>query len=164
MVEAGASEVSEAKMLEAMDFAHDACRKLCDMQRELAAKVGKAKTEIPLHTTTHAEILEVIRQRFSAMLRSGLQDPDKSSREAGLTLLINQVVGELKGEYPDNIADLKESRRQSGQRASSATSFSPKASGPTGAARPTSARSRAKSACSPVSTARVYLRAARRRF
>jgi len=107
MVEAGASEVSEEKMLEAMDFAHDACKKLCAMQRELAAKVGKPKTEVPLHHV-HAEILEVIRERFNATLRAGLQDPDKSSREAGLTLLINQVVDELKGEYPDNIADIKE--------------------------------------------------------
>ena len=77
----------------------EACKKLCAMQRELAAKVNKAKTEVPLHHV-HAEILEVIRQRFNATLRAGLQDPDKSSREAGLTLLINQVVEELKGEYP----------------------------------------------------------------
>ena len=107
MVEAGASEVSEAKMLEAMDFAHDACRKLCDMQRELAEKVGKAKSEVPLHHV-HAEILSAIQERFNPTLRSGLQDPDKSSREAGLTLLINQVVEALKDEYPDNIPDIKE--------------------------------------------------------
>jgi len=107
MVEAGASEVSEEKMLEAMDFAHEACRKLCAMQRELAAKVNKPKADVPLHHV-HAEILGVIQERFNATLRAGLQDPDKSSREAGLTLLINQVVEELKGEYPDNIADIKE--------------------------------------------------------
>jgi len=107
MVEAGASEVSEEKMLEAMDFAHEACKKLCAMQRELAAKVGKPKTDVPLHHV-HAEILEVIRERFNATLRAGLQDPDKSSREAGLTLLINDVVENLKDQYPDNVADIKE--------------------------------------------------------
>lgn len=107
MVEAGASEVSEDKMLEAMDFAHDACKKLCAMQRELAAKVNKPKVEVPLHQA-NPEILGVIRERFSATLRSGLQDPDKASREAGLTLLINDVVEKLKDEYPDNIPDIKE--------------------------------------------------------
>ena len=107
MVEAGASEVSEEKMLEAMDFAHEACKKLCAMQRELAAKVNKPKADVPLHHV-HAEILGVIQERFNGTLRAGLQDPDKSSREAGLSLLINQVVEDLKGEYPDNIADIKE--------------------------------------------------------
>ena len=107
MVEAGATEVSEEQMLSAMDFAHDACKKLCALQLELAEKVGVAKVEVPLHKP-NAEILEVIRERFSATLRQGLQDPDKASREAGLTLLINDVVDALKEQYPDNIADLKE--------------------------------------------------------
>ena len=107
MVEAGASEVSEEQMLAAMDFAHEACKKLCAMQLELAQKVGVAKVEVPLHKT-NAEILEVIRVRFGATMRQGLQDPDKSSREAGLSLLINDVVDALKEQYPDNIGDLKE--------------------------------------------------------
>jgi polyribonucleotide nucleotidyltransferase len=107
MVEAGASEVSEEVMLAAMDFAHDACKILVKLQNDLAALVGVVKVDVPLHKANE-EILTVIRDRFSASLRSGLQDPDKSSREAGLTLLINDVVDQLKGEYPDNIADLKE--------------------------------------------------------
>ena len=107
MVEAGASEVTEDQVLAAMDFAHEACKKLCAMQLELAQKVGVAKVEVPLHKP-NAEILEVIRQRFGATMRQGLQDPDKSSREAGLTLLINDVVDALKEQYPDNIGDLKE--------------------------------------------------------
>ena len=107
MVEAGASEVSEDKMLEAMDFAHEACKKLCALQNELAAKVGVTKVEVPLHKA-NAEILAVIRERFGASLRDGLQQPDKASREAGLTLLIDEVVDALKEQYPDNVADLKE--------------------------------------------------------
>src|SRR6478609_9657921 len=40
MVEAGASEVPEAEILDALDIAHSAIRKLCEAQRELAEKVG----------------------------------------------------------------------------------------------------------------------------
>src|ERR671933_1849236 len=43
MVEAGANEVSEAEMLDALDIAHSAIQKLCAAQRELAEKAGKAK-------------------------------------------------------------------------------------------------------------------------
>lgn len=107
MVECGSSEVSEETVLAAMDFAQENIKKLCALQLELAAKVGVTKLEVPLHKP-NADILAVIRERFSATLRSGLQDPDKSSREAGLTLLINDVVEQLKGEYPDNVSDLRE--------------------------------------------------------
>ena len=107
MVEAGASEVTEEVMLSAMDFAHEACRKLCALQNELAAKLNVVKTEVPLHSA-NKEILSVVRERFSVMLRSGLQDPDKASREAGLNLLIDDVAAQLKDEYPDNTGDVKE--------------------------------------------------------
>src|SRR2546421_1233362 len=43
MVEAGANEIPEAEILDALDIAHAEIRKLCALQRELAAKVGKQK-------------------------------------------------------------------------------------------------------------------------
>src|SRR5580765_7433655 len=43
MVEAGAKEVSEDKMLEAIAFGHEECKKLAHMQKELAAKAGKPR-------------------------------------------------------------------------------------------------------------------------
>jgi polyribonucleotide nucleotidyltransferase len=46
MVEAGANEVPEAEILDALDIAHSAIKKLCAAQRELAAKAGKAKLEV----------------------------------------------------------------------------------------------------------------------
>ena len=46
MVEAGANEIPEAEILDALDIAHDAIKKLCAAQRELAEKAGKAKLEI----------------------------------------------------------------------------------------------------------------------
>src|ERR1700750_315439 len=46
MVEAGASEVPEAEILDALDIAHGEIKKLCALQRELAERAGKAKMEI----------------------------------------------------------------------------------------------------------------------
>ncbi|HYY77142.1 MAG TPA: polyribonucleotide nucleotidyltransferase, partial [Gaiellaceae bacterium] len=43
MVEAGADEVPEETLLEAFELAHGEIRKLCDLQEELAGRVGKAK-------------------------------------------------------------------------------------------------------------------------
>ena len=41
MVEAGAREIPEAEILDALDIAHSEIKKLCALQRELAEKVGK---------------------------------------------------------------------------------------------------------------------------
>ena len=107
MVEAGASEVSETEMLAAFDAAHEIIQQQCALIEELREKGGKPKTAVPFHDYDK-EIVAVVRDRFAATLRSGLQDPDKASREAGLTLLINDVVEKLLPEYPDRKADLRE--------------------------------------------------------
>jgi polyribonucleotide nucleotidyltransferase len=48
MVEAGAKEISEDKMLEALELAHKEIKKLIDFQEELIKKVAVPKMEIPL--------------------------------------------------------------------------------------------------------------------
>src|ERR671925_518694 len=46
MVEAGANEIPEAEILDALDIAHEEIKKLCAAQRELAERAGKAKLQI----------------------------------------------------------------------------------------------------------------------
>ncbi len=46
MVEAGANEIPEAEILDALDIAHDAIKKLCKAQRDLQKKAGKDKKDV----------------------------------------------------------------------------------------------------------------------
>src|SRR6195952_4780580 len=46
MVEAGANEIPEAEILDALDIAHGEIKKLCEAQRDLQKQAGKEKTEI----------------------------------------------------------------------------------------------------------------------
>src|SRR5215217_6749744 len=46
MVEAGANEIPEAEILDALDIAHDAIKKLCKVQWDLQKKAGKAKKDV----------------------------------------------------------------------------------------------------------------------
>src|SRR5215212_10155594 len=46
MVEAGANEVPEAEILDALDIAHAQTKKLCDAQVELRELAGKPKVEV----------------------------------------------------------------------------------------------------------------------
>src|SRR5438270_4269433 len=60
MVEAGASEIPEAEILDALDIAHDAIKKICAAQRELAEKAGKAKIEVEV-PQADSELVEQIK-------------------------------------------------------------------------------------------------------
>src|SRR4029077_3958899 len=67
MVEAGAKEVSEAEILDALDIAHSAIKKLCAAQRELAEKVGKPKREVEAPPIDES-LLEQIKSEFGKQL------------------------------------------------------------------------------------------------
>src|SRR5256714_2157266 len=67
MVEAGASEVPEDTLLEALDVAHTEIKKLCEAQEELRREVGKAKWLDPAVTEElEGEHGQAIRDRIAA--------------------------------------------------------------------------------------------------
>src|SRR2546423_9129166 len=65
MVEAGAREVSEAEILDALDIAHAEIKKLCRAQHELRQKAGKPKVEATPPQVDQG-MYEEIRNRFGA--------------------------------------------------------------------------------------------------
>src|SRR5262249_7243438 len=66
MVEAGAGEIPEELLLQALERAHDEIRKLCDLQEDLARQVGKAKRLDPeLTGDLGREHGDTIRQRIA---------------------------------------------------------------------------------------------------
>jgi polyribonucleotide nucleotidyltransferase len=80
MVEAGANEIPEAEILDALDIAHSEIKKLCALQRELAEKVGKEKKAI-VAVPVDAELLEQIRTSHGAQLDAATQVEDKLERQ-----------------------------------------------------------------------------------
>ncbi|MBU1019110.1 polyribonucleotide nucleotidyltransferase [Patescibacteria group bacterium] len=64
MVEAGANEVSEEKMLEALDLAHKNIKQLCQLQKDLAAQVeieAKEHVEQPVNEEADRAIAEFVK-------------------------------------------------------------------------------------------------------
>jgi polyribonucleotide nucleotidyltransferase len=67
MVEAGAQEIPEERLLEALDLAHAEIRKLCDVQEDLQRQVGKPKWLDPeLTAEIEREQSDRIRQRIQS--------------------------------------------------------------------------------------------------
>jgi polyribonucleotide nucleotidyltransferase len=80
MVEAGANEIPEAEILDALDIAHAEIKKLCALQRDLAAKVGKEKKVFET-IQVDPELLEQIRASHGAQLDAATQVEDKLDRQ-----------------------------------------------------------------------------------
>ena len=167
MVEAGATEISEAEILDALDIAHDEIKKLCALQRDLAAKVGKEKIVVEAPVIDE-DLLDAIKASHGADLDAATQVEDKLDRQ-------DATEGRQGG---DRRAVRRRSRgrglrRQArrrrwprsrrSRRRRSATGSPSRRSAPTGARPRRSARSRSRSASRRARTARRSSRAARRR-
>jgi polyribonucleotide nucleotidyltransferase len=96
MVEAGASEIPEAEILDALDIAHDNIKKLCAAQRELAEKAGKVKTvvEVP---QVHPELYEQIKGSHGAALEAATQVEDKLERQDATRAVEEQILEQYSG-------------------------------------------------------------------
>jgi polyribonucleotide nucleotidyltransferase len=80
MVEAGANEIPEAEILDALDIAHAEIKKLCALQRELAEKVGKEKKVFETIGVDPA-VLDAIRSSHGSALGAATQVEDKLDRQ-----------------------------------------------------------------------------------
>jgi polyribonucleotide nucleotidyltransferase len=80
MVEAGANEITEGELLDALDIAHEEIKRLCAAQRELAERYGKTKIEMEPIVVDEA-LYEQIGQSHGAQLDEATQVEDKLARQ-----------------------------------------------------------------------------------
>ncbi|ARF18495.1 polyribonucleotide nucleotidyltransferase [Sporosarcina ureae] len=100
MVEAGAKEVSEEIMLEAIMFGHDQIKKLVEFQEKIVAEIGKPKFEIELFELD-ADIRKEVENRCENELIAAIQTEEKHAREEA----INEVKAAVLEYYTDADAD-----------------------------------------------------------
>src|SRR5213080_3890843 len=97
MVEAGANEIPEAEILDALDIAHDAIRRLCAAQRELAEKAGKEKLVIEA-PQIDPDLLAQIQASHGAQLDEATQVEDKLARQDATKAVEEAVLEQYSGD------------------------------------------------------------------
>ncbi len=110
MVEAGASEVSEAEILDALDIAHEEIKKLCAAMHDLRSEAGKEKVEIEPPEVDES-ILTEVRERFGAELDEATKVVDKLERQEATKRVEEQVLEELSGDPEADPEAYRERRR-----------------------------------------------------
>jgi polyribonucleotide nucleotidyltransferase len=100
MVEAGANEISEAAILDALDIAHGEIKKICAAQRELAEKAGKPKSEVEVPKVDES-VFAKLTERFGAKLSEATSVIDKLDRQNATKAVETEALEELAGEPSD---------------------------------------------------------------
>jgi polyribonucleotide nucleotidyltransferase len=100
MVEAGAKEIPEAEILDALDIAHTEIKKLCALQRELAERCGKPKLEVVV-PQVDTNLLEQVRREHGHELDAATQVEDKLARQDATKAVETAVLEHYSGD-PDS--------------------------------------------------------------
>ncbi|HEY8581412.1 MAG TPA: polyribonucleotide nucleotidyltransferase [Capillimicrobium sp.] len=97
MVEAGANEVPEAEILDALDIAHGAIKKICAAQRELAEKAGKPKREFTAPGIDEG-LLQAIKDSHYGALDAATSVEDKLERQDATKRVEEEVLAAHSGD------------------------------------------------------------------
>ncbi|HLI88665.1 MAG TPA: polyribonucleotide nucleotidyltransferase [Ktedonobacteraceae bacterium] len=105
MVEAGAKELPEDLMLEAVRFGHEALQDTIKMQEKLAQVVNRPKRPFappPVDEELQAKVAEFARPRLEA----AVNNPNKTVRSAALSQVQEELIAELGTQYPERLKDI----------------------------------------------------------
>ncbi|MEH7466210.1 polyribonucleotide nucleotidyltransferase, partial [Priestia megaterium] len=94
MVEAGADEVPEEVMLEAIMFGHEQIKKLIAFQEEIVAAVGKEKVEVALYTVD-ADLERQVREIAEGDMNRAVQVQEKHARENAIKEVKSAVAAKF---------------------------------------------------------------------
>jgi polyribonucleotide nucleotidyltransferase len=105
-VEAGAREVSEDRIVAALEFAHKAIRELNRLQHELRAKVGKEKRSFPLPARDEV-LAKTVESEFGEAVRAANRTPEKHARQNALDKVKEQIVARFEASHPGSSTQVK---------------------------------------------------------
>ncbi|TMG20657.1 MAG: polyribonucleotide nucleotidyltransferase [Chloroflexi bacterium] len=108
MVEAGAKEVPEEQIVEALRIAHREIIRLCDLQEAFAREAGKPKVDVP-ESPKDPEIDQAVDQFLAERLDQALFNPNKALRESALDDLKKETVADLGPRFADRLPYLSKS-------------------------------------------------------
>lgn len=105
MVEAGADEVSEEIMLDAIFFGHEEIKKLVEFIDEIVAEVGKPKKELVLKQIPE-DIDAAVRAYATGRMREAIHTFDKLERLDNMDAVEVETKKHFAEIYPDNEKDI----------------------------------------------------------
>ncbi|TDX46610.1 polyribonucleotide nucleotidyltransferase [Orenia marismortui] len=102
MVEAGANEVSEEDMIEAIDFGHQTVKKVVEFQNKIVSEIGKEKVEVEFETFDNPDLEAEVEEYVGGRLKEALQTKDKKERGANKDAVREDVINYFQEKYEED--------------------------------------------------------------
>lgn len=100
MVEAGANELSEDEMLEAMMVAHAEIKEICAFIQTIIDDIGKEKMEVCEEVET--EIQRKIKDKYTQDIKNSIRTTDKVQREDDINEIEEKCREDFLEEFPES--------------------------------------------------------------
>jgi polyribonucleotide nucleotidyltransferase len=107
MIEAGANEVDDDKMLEAIMFGHEEIKKFVAFINEIKAEIGKPKFEFESMEVDH-DLFEAIAEMAEEKVKFALDTDDKNIREERLQPIVDEIHATYDEQYAEQIPMIDE--------------------------------------------------------
>lgn len=104
MVEAGANEVSEEDMLQAILFGHEEIKRLIAFQEEIAQQVGKEKLEIELYEV-NPEIYSLVTEYAKEDMVQAIQVGEKHARQEAIDAVKEKTLEHFAEQFAEKLED-----------------------------------------------------------
>ncbi|MBQ2614302.1 MAG: polyribonucleotide nucleotidyltransferase [Clostridia bacterium] len=101
MIEAGANEVAEDVMFDAIMFAHEEIKKICAFIKNIQDEIGKPKFEYE-HMVVDEQLFADIRGYAEGMVQQAMDTDDKTVRDARLLVVYEDVYKHFEEQYPQD--------------------------------------------------------------
>ena len=108
MVEAGAKEISDEEMVNAILFGHEEIKKQCAFIEQIRKEIGKPKRQMELYHVPE-DIDAAVRAYASDMLDKALDEFDRQAREEKQDAVEKDVLAHFADTYPDKAREIKDS-------------------------------------------------------
>lgn len=102
MIEASGDEIAEDIMIDAIDFAFEACKKIVAFQEEAVAKFGKKKN-MPEFKKIDETLESEVRKFSFDMVKTAMYIMDKDERN----VMVDQIKAKISAEFDEKYADKK---------------------------------------------------------
>ena len=106
MVEAGANELSEDEMLDAIMFGHNAIKELCEFEEEIIKEIGKPKREVSLYVPDENIKNDIYTRIYDRMIKS-ISIFDKLERQNAIDSLKKEITDDYDNREYKNEKDHK---------------------------------------------------------
>ena len=106
MIEAGADEIPNDTMLEAIKTAHEEIKKICNFISDIKAEIGKPKFEYKSFATD-PEVYNEIVANFKDRMYQDVQATDKTVRDANIEKITEDITAYFVGKYGEESTEEK---------------------------------------------------------